>query len=130
MEEFFVKGNRIYKRFDGQAAREKTCGYCHNQRHHGRLSIKLVREHKCIEKQCPFLEKYDHPIWRKKIVDKNNKVNLDDVMEAIHEEREDAFKRGKKQGIEEVLLMIRMVLDESERIGMKEVVERLKHELD
>ena len=44
----------------------KPCAYCHSARHRGYLSPNLIRRHKCIEKHCSCLQKYDHPYWDKK----------------------------------------------------------------
>lgn len=44
--------------------RENVIGCCHNLLHPGKLIKLLLREQKCLEKQCPFLEKYeDRPFW-------------------------------------------------------------------
>lgn len=47
-----------------QPGREKTVARCHNIAHKGNLSVKLMKQHKCLRKQCPFFEKIkDHPYW-------------------------------------------------------------------
>ena len=41
-------------------------GYCRYNLHRGKLNVKLLREHKCLEKQCPFFDKYEEsPYWDK-----------------------------------------------------------------
>ena len=57
---------------------DKPCGYCHCERHRGFITVKLMRTHKCLEKQCSFLEKYEeHEHWqslkRKKELKKERK---------------------------------------------------------
>ena len=34
-------------------------GYCRYNLHRGKLNVKLLREHKCLEKQCPFFDRYE-----------------------------------------------------------------------
>lgn len=42
-------------------------GYCHHKNHIGYLSHKLIVEHKCTQKECPFFHKYEsHPFWQEK----------------------------------------------------------------
>lgn len=39
-------------------------GFCHCYTHKGFLTKNLLRQHDCINKECPFLEKYrDYPFW-------------------------------------------------------------------
>ena len=46
--------------------RKKVIGCCHSRLHPGKLTKKLLEEHDCLGKQCPFLEKYeDAPFWQK-----------------------------------------------------------------
>ena len=41
-------------------------GYCRYNLHRGKLNVKLLREHKCLEKQCPFFDRYEEsPYWDK-----------------------------------------------------------------
>lgn len=34
-------------------------GFCHYKNHSGYLTKSLVKEHECLKKQCPLLEKFD-----------------------------------------------------------------------
>lgn len=57
----------FYGRLQGQASKEKAVGYCHSYRHKGRLSVKQVKKHGCLAKQCPRFEKYEnHPWWEQR----------------------------------------------------------------
>lgn len=50
-----------------QPTKEKRAGYCHNKSHKGYLSVKMIKKHECLRKQCPFLEKYeDHEYWKQR----------------------------------------------------------------
>jgi hypothetical protein len=37
----------------------KLVGYCHNLIHPGKLTLKIMKEHDCLGKQCRFFEKYE-----------------------------------------------------------------------
>ena len=44
--------------------RKNVIGCCHYMLHPGKLTKPLLRKHNCLEKKCPFLEKYeDRPFW-------------------------------------------------------------------
>ena len=77
------------KQLVNQANRENAVGYCHYYKHRGFMSIKLVKLHKCLEKNCPYLHKYEHPIWEKKncvkVMRKMRKLLLEDDAEKIAE---------------------------------------------
>lgn len=66
--------------FRGQTLKERAIGYCHNPKHMGYLSLKNMKNHKCLAKQCRYLHKYeDHPYWAEK-------------------ERKKAEKKARKKG--------------------------------
>lgn len=47
-----------------RSSTKKPCGYCWNKIHRGLLSVKLLKKHKCLQKHCEFLQKYeDHEFW-------------------------------------------------------------------
>ncbi len=52
-----------YHFMSNQPSKENAVAYCHNKRHIGRLSRKTMKNHQCLQKQCPFLEKLEHPYW-------------------------------------------------------------------
>ena len=48
-------GSQIYK--------NRAVGYCHY--HHAALTVKTMKCHECLKKQCDALERYgDHDFWR------------------------------------------------------------------
>ena len=63
------KNRRIYRHIDGSALTEEVrFAYCWYDLHPGFLTPQFVREHKCVEKKCHFLERFkQHPYWAKKI---------------------------------------------------------------
>lgn len=59
---------------------EHALGFCHNPNHYGYLSVKLLKRHECLRKQCHYLEKYlDKGYW-------------------VERERINAIKKAKKEG--------------------------------
>ena len=59
--------DKIYLKM--QAHPENAVAYCHNLKHLGYLSEKLLKQHQCIQKQCPLLEKYeDNYFWLRRAV--------------------------------------------------------------
>lgn len=49
---------------DGHLAEKRRCiARCHLDTHPGYLSKTMVKTHRCLEKQCPFLEKIPHEYW-------------------------------------------------------------------
>jgi len=42
---------------------KNVIGYCHNIIHTGYISKNILKEHKCIEKQCLSFEKYNPDYW-------------------------------------------------------------------
>ena len=45
---------------------KSPCAYCHNRSHKGYLSVKALKEHECLRKQCCFLQKLEHPYWEQR----------------------------------------------------------------
>lgn len=64
----------------GQPNKENAVAYCHNPMHKGYLSVKIIRCHKCLDKQCKYLEIYeDKQYW----VDRKRKRNDKKLKEFI-----------------------------------------------
>ena len=48
----------------GQPKKKDTIAYCHNIKHMGALSKKMVKQHECMQKNCRFFEKnLSNPYW-------------------------------------------------------------------
>lgn len=43
-----------------------SIGYCRHNMHRGNMTHKMVKQHRCLEKQCPYFIKIDHPYWDRK----------------------------------------------------------------
>lgn len=51
-------------RMGGQPKKENTVAWCNYFRHSGALSAKMMKNHSCLGKQCPYLVKNaSHPYW-------------------------------------------------------------------
>ncbi len=60
---------------------KNAVAYCHNKKHIGYLSEKYIKSHKCLEKQCVYLERIgNNSFWaRREIIrflKKNKKNNI------------------------------------------------------
>lgn len=43
---------------------KRPCAYCWSNVHRGYLNAKLIKKHKCLQKQCECLQKFDnHEYW-------------------------------------------------------------------
>ena len=60
----FVK-QRFYRMVDGSTLcnLENRVGYCWSISHPGFLSKRLVKVHRCVEKNCANLERFERPFW-------------------------------------------------------------------
>ena len=44
--------------------RKHALGYCHYKKHKGYMTKALLKEHECLKKSCPLLEKFENrPFW-------------------------------------------------------------------
>ena len=60
--------------FNGQTTKERALGYCHNPKHKGYLTHKIIQQRGCTKKGCKYFHKYeDHPFWQKKKAAKEKK---------------------------------------------------------
>ena len=52
--------------------KNKACGFC--QHHHCYLTVKQLRQHECLKKQCNYLRKNEsHDWWRQRSVMKQKR---------------------------------------------------------
>lgn len=47
--------------YGAQFEKERACGYCHYHKKY--LTVKMVKAHECLSKQCNALQKYEHHEW-------------------------------------------------------------------
>lgn len=99
-----------YKSFIGQPKRGKAVGFCLNKSHYGMLSLKNMKNHRCLAKNCIwFLPFKQHPYWQereKKLSEKKSKKLIKRVEELIKhgtaEEIADAISRLFTKGMDDV----------------------------
>lgn len=51
--------------YGSKVNKSKACGFCKLHKKH--LTVRTVKEHKCLSKQCRYLVKYvEHDWWRER----------------------------------------------------------------
>ena len=66
------KTEMLHGLYGSQVSRSKAVGYC--KRHCAALTVKTLKCHECLRKQCNALKKYDeHDYWRQREVMKARK---------------------------------------------------------
>ncbi len=82
------RSRKEMRKIDFNRKESERCGICHNMAHRGYLTVQTVQEHSCIEKNCVFLERLEHPFWvrRDKQKRKRGKIKLEKkVFKALSE---------------------------------------------
>ena len=52
---------------NGEHLSQKPVGFCCYRKHRGYLTLKIMKNHECLKKQCPCLKKCeDHPYWEQR----------------------------------------------------------------
>ena len=60
--------------YGSEFEKDKACAFCTH--HHCYLTVKQVRQHECLKKQCYYLKKNDnHNWWRQREADKQRRKN-------------------------------------------------------
>jgi len=74
-ESHSTKPNRTWMK--GAPKEESRIAFCRYSKHFGNLSENLLKQHKCLEKQCPYLKKYEEKgFWiKRKITNALKKKN-------------------------------------------------------
>lgn len=58
--------------YDSKFKKSHACGYCHF--HHCYLTVKQLKAHQCLQKQCNALQKYEnHEWWKQRTLLKQRK---------------------------------------------------------
>ena len=62
----------LYGLYGSHISRSKAVGYCYH--HCAALTVKTLKAHECLKKQCNALKKYEnHDYWRQREVIKERK---------------------------------------------------------
>ena len=53
----------VYGLYGSHFAKSRACAYCH--KHNCHLTVKTLKQHECLKKQCNHLKKHEeHDYWR------------------------------------------------------------------
>jgi hypothetical protein len=63
--------NKVKGLYGAQFEKSRACGYCHYHKKH--LTVKMVKAHQCLSKQCDALQKYEHEWWHQRDLMKQRK---------------------------------------------------------
>lgn len=56
---------RVSGLYDSHIDKERACGYCYYHKCH--LTVRQLKSHKCLQKNCNRLERYeDHQWWKQR----------------------------------------------------------------
>ena len=55
--------NDVRGLYGAQIQKCRACGYCHYHKKY--LTVKMVKAHQCLQKQCNALQKYEEHEWWK-----------------------------------------------------------------
>ena len=89
IENILEKGYKSYRTINGgKCTIGQRVGYCWLEKHRGYITKQIMEEHECLEKKCPFFQKYeDAPYWREKEKRKKDKQNRKEL-EKLQKEKE------------------------------------------
>lgn len=95
IEKLLDKNYKVYTTINGgKCSVGQRIGYCWLDKHSGYITKQILDEHKCIEKECSFFQKYeDAPYWIEK--EKRKKLR-----------KERKQKEKEKQKSEEKILQL------------------------
>lgn len=86
------------------------CAVCHSEAHKGYLTVKAVKEHNCLGKNCPSLQKLEHDYWtqveRKKLEKKYMKLA---VKLGECKIKDEAWQKVKSMRLDELRLEVKRV---------------------
>ena len=81
----------------------KPCAVCHNKAHKGYLSAAAVKEHKCCERECPFLQKLEHDYWKQKERKRLEKRTMKLLSRQNNSwTKDDCYKQVKKMTVDDL----------------------------
>ena len=58
--------------YGSQISNHKVIGYC--WKHKGALTVKQLKQKRCLQKQCHALERYEHEYWRQRELIKQRRI--------------------------------------------------------
>ena len=74
LRELNTEGKPVKHYMKGQPAKDNTVGWCSNNNHKGAVSLKMLKQHKCLDRDCKYFRKNEeHGYWKHKEEIKKNK---------------------------------------------------------
>ncbi len=95
---------RSYTTIDGNLCNpEQRVGYCWSETHRGYLTLPLMTQHECVEKQCKHFQKYEqHSYWKGKDKKKEQK------------QRHKAQEKAQEKQLQDMLRIIRALTEDDQ----------------
>lgn len=101
-------------------------GYCTCDTHRGYLSKVLLRNHKCIEKGCPFLTKHNEEYWGQRTYREQKRIN-----EKTQNKQKKAIKKEQNQQEQEFLNYCKMTAQRlASELGFDMIITRVSRNND
>lgn len=102
IENILDKGYKRNRTISGGNCTEgQRLGYCWMEKHPGYITKQILEEHKCIEKNCSFFQKYpDAPYWREKEKRKQNRQNKKELEKISKMKENSVFDLFKNETID------------------------------
>ena len=64
--------NMVYGLYGSHISNKRVIGYC--WKHKGALTVKQLKQKRCLQKQCHALERYEHEYWRQRELTKQRRI--------------------------------------------------------
>lgn len=99
-----------------QIEETKACAICHSKAHKGYLTAAALKEHKCCEKECQYLQKLEHDYWKqqeRKRLEKKT-IKLLGVQNKTWT-KNDCYKKVKLMTIENLREFVEMYSEKGEQ---------------
>ncbi len=79
-------------------------GFCHNKEHKGILTVSIMNEHDCMNKECHYFEKYEtYPFWKK--------YYQTQKLKQLHKEKVKRKKENEKKHIDNLIRKEKLLID-------------------
>ena len=79
--------NLVKGLYGSEFRQDRACAFC--KHHHCYLTVKQVRQHECLNKQCHYLiKKEEHSWWRQRQVTKNKRIERKLTLESYTTNKE------------------------------------------
>lgn len=95
LRELNTEGKPVKHYMKGQPAKDNTVGWCSNNNHKGAVSLKMLKQHKCLDRGCKYFRKNEeHGYWKHKEEIKKNKKRRKQKQQSTSVQGTKAVKTG------------------------------------